>query len=275
MKENANIAREIEYIPVNNIRPNPYQPRKYFNQSAIEELAVSIKNYGILQPLSIRKIGQSSYELITGERRLRAAKLLELETVPVIIAEIIDQDSALLALIENLQREDLNYIEEAQSYYHLINDHGLTQEEVAQKVGKTQSTIANKLRLLRLSDLVQKMIIDKSLSERHARALLRLPDEELQIKVLNKIIKNKLNVKKTEELIERTRQELIEGDGDLKNKNNRKKSRARVKSYINFRIYVNTIRNAFEEIKKTGIKATFEQKDHDEYLEIKIRLPKK
>lgn len=275
MKENANIAREIEYIPINDIRPNPYQPRKYFNQSAIEELAVSIKNYGILQPLSVRKIGQSSYELIAGERRLRAAKLLELETVPVIVIEIVDQDSALLALIENLQREDLNYIEEAQSYYHLINDHGLTQEEVAQKVGKTQSTIANKLRLLRLSEPVRKMVIDKSLSERHARALLRLPDEELQMEVLDKVIKNKLNVKKTEELIEKTRQKLIEGNNDLENQNNRKKSRARVKSYINFRIYVNTIRNAFEEIKKTGIKATFEQKDHDEYLEIKIKLPKK
>ncbi len=275
MKENANITREIEYIPVNDIRPNPYQPRKYFNQSAIEELAVSIKNYGILQPLSVRKIGQSSYELIAGERRLRAAKLLELETVPVIVVEIVDQDSALLALIENLQREDLNYIEEAQSYYHLINDHGLTQEEVAQKVGKTQSTIANKLRLLRLSEPVRKKVIDKSLSERHARALLRLPDEELQMEVLDKVIKNKLNVKKTEELIEKTRQKLVEGNNDLENQNNRKKSRARVKSYINFRIYVNTIRNAFEEIKKTGIKATFEQKDHKDYLEIKIRLPKK
>ncbi|RBP36686.1 nucleoid occlusion protein [Garciella nitratireducens] len=276
MKENANIAREIEYIPVNNIRPNPYQPRKYFNQSAIEELATSIKNYGILQPLSVRKIGESSYELIAGERRLRAAKLLELETVPVIVVEIVDQDSALIALIENLQREDLNYIEEAQSYYHLINDHGLTQEQVAQKVGKTQSTIANKLRLLRLSEAVQKVVIDQSLSERHARALLRLPDEELQMDVLNKIIKNKLNVKKTEELIEKTRQKLIEQDHKLKDsKSNRKKSRARVKSYINFRIYVNTIRNAFEEIKKTGVQATFEQKDHEDFLEIKIKLPKK
>ncbi|SJZ89519.1 nucleoid occlusion protein [Garciella nitratireducens] len=276
MKENANIAREIEYIPVNNIRPNPYQPRKYFNQSAIEELATSIKNYGILQPLSVRKIGESSYELIAGERRLRAAKLLELETVPVIVVEIVDQDSALIALIENLQREDLNYIEEAQSYYHLINDHGLTQEQVAQKVGKTQSTIANKLRLLRLSESVQKVVIDQSLSERHARALLRLPDEELQMDVLNKIIKNKLNVKKTEELIEKTRQKLIEQDHKLKDsKSNRKKSRARVKSYINFRIYVNTIRNAFEEIKKTGVQATFEQKDHEDFLEIKIKLPKK
>ena len=126
-----------------------------------------------------------------------------------------------------------------------------------------------------MSEPVRKKVIDKSLSERHARALLRLPDEELQMEVLDKVIKNKLNVKKTEELIEKTRQKLVEGNNDLENQNNRKKSRARVKSYINFRIYVNTIRNAFEEIKKTGIKATFEQKDHKDYLEIKIRLPKK
>lgn len=273
MKETASIAREIENVPVKNIRPNPYQPRKYFNQTAIEELASSIENYGILQPLSVRKIGESNYELIAGERRLRAAQLLNLETVPVIIVEIVDQDAAILALIENLQREDLNYIEEAQSYYHLINDHGLTQEEVAQKVGKSQSTIANKLRLLRLSDSVRKQVIDQSLSERHARALLRLPDEVMQAEVLDKVIKNKLNVKKTEELIEKTRERLVTGNKGAGK--NRKRSRAKVKSYINFRIYINTIRNAFEEIKKTGIQATLEQKDYDDYLEIKIKLPKK
>src|SRR5690554_1917315 len=202
MKSSA-VPSEIEHISVDNIRPNPYQPRKYFNQAAIEELAVSIENYGILQPLSVRKIGDTSYELVAGERRLRAAKLLGLETVPSIIVEIIEQDSAVLALIENIQREDLNYIEEAISYSHLINDHGLTQEEIAKKVGKTQSTIANKLRLLRLSDQVKKILIDKALSERHARALLRLPDEELQMEIIKKVLENNMTVKKTEELIEK------------------------------------------------------------------------
>ncbi len=270
MKENA-VSKEIEYIPVEDIRPNPYQPRKYFNQSAIEELAISIENYGILQPLSVRRIGSSNYELIAGERRLRAAKLLGLESVPSIVVETIDQDSAVLALIENLQREDLNYMEEAQSYSHLINDHGLTQEEIAKKVGKTQSTIANKLRLLRLSERVKKILLDRNLSERHARALLRLPDEELQIEILKKVLDNNLTVKKTEELIEKTRAKLLERDEP---RERRKKSKARVKSYINLRIYVNTLRSAFEEIRKTGVKATFEQRDHDDYIEIKVRIPK-
>jgi ParB family chromosome partitioning protein len=112
MKETA-ISREVEYLPVDHIRPNPYQPRKYFNQATIEELAVSIESYGILQPLSVRKIGETSFELVAGERRLRAAKLLGMEKVPSIIVEIVDKDSAMLALIENIQREDLNYIEEA------------------------------------------------------------------------------------------------------------------------------------------------------------------
>lgn len=271
MKASA-ISREIENISVGNIRPNPYQPRKYFNQAAIEELAVSIENYGILQPLSVRKIGETSFELIAGERRLRAAKLIGLETVPSIIVEIVEQDSAVLALIENIQREDLNYIEEAISYNHLINDHGLTQEEIAKKVGKTQSTIANKLRLLRLSDHVKKTLIDKSLSERHARALLRLPDEELQIEILKKVLDNNMTVKKTEELIEKTRHKLMEVNNHTGDK--RKRSRAKVKSYINFRIYINTIKNAYQEIKNSGINATFEQKDYNDYTEIKIRLPK-
>lgn len=271
MKETA-ISREVEYLPVDHIRPNPYQPRKYFNQATIEELAVSIENYGILQPLSVRKIGETSFELVAGERRLRAAKLLGMEKVPSIIVEIVDKDSAMLALIENIQREDLNYIEEAISYKHLIDDHGLTQEEIAKRVGKTQSTIANKLRLLRLSDNIKKILIDKSLSERHARALLRLPDEELQEEVLKKIIDNNMTVKKTEEIIEKTRRKFLHVNNLVGDK--RKRSRAKVKSYINSRIYINTIKNAFLEIKNTGINATYEQNDFKDYVEIKIKLPK-
>lgn len=271
MKTNA-VSKEIEYISVDHLRPNPYQPRKYFNQAAIEELAVSIESYGMLQPLSVRRIGETSFELIAGERRLRAAKLLGLKTVPSIIMETIEQDSAVLALIENVQREDLNYIEEAISYSHLINDHGLTQEEIAKKIGKTQSTIANKLRLLRLSDNIKKTLIDNSLSERHARALLRLPDEELQIEILKKVSDHRMTVKKTEELVEKTRRKLVEVNNHTGDK--RKRSRAKVKSYINFRIYINTIKNAFQEIKNSGINASFDQKEYDGYIEIKIRLPK-
>lgn len=153
---NAPKTKPVAYLPVDAIRPNPYQPRRHFDQKALEELAESIKSYGVLQPISVRRQTASIYELVAGERRLRASKLAGLETVPVIVTDFDESDSALVALLENLQREDLSYMEEAQGYAHLINQHRLTQEEVAAKVGKNQSTIANKLRILKLGPLVKR-----------------------------------------------------------------------------------------------------------------------
>ncbi|MFZ7133498.1 MAG: nucleoid occlusion protein [Eubacteriales bacterium] len=263
---------EVEYIPVEYIKPNPYQPRSRFTNSSLEELAASIKAYGVLQPITVKKSNDHSYELIAGERRLRASKLLGLKSIPAIVKEIIDSDSAMIALIENIQRENLNFLEEAESYQQLIFHHKLTQEQIAQKVGKTQSTIANKLRLLRLDKDIRKTLIDSDLSERHARALLRLPDEELQREALNKVISKKLNVKKTEDLIENIREkELINNH----NEKLTKESRARVKSFINIKIYLNTIKNAFNEVIKTGINATYSEKDIGDAIEIKIKIQKK
>ena len=145
---------EIVKINIDEVIPNIYQPRKYFNEEAIEELSQSIKQYGIIQPLTVRKRGEI-FELVAGERRLRAAKLAKLETDPCNIVDITDSESAEIALLENLQREDLNYIEEAEAYYNLINDHNFTQDELAKRMGKKQSTIANKLRLLKLSSEVR------------------------------------------------------------------------------------------------------------------------
>src|SRR5690606_7608668 len=161
----------------------------------------SIKAFGLIQPISVRKLQDENYELIAGERRLRASELAELEKIPAIVLEYKDRESAMMALIENLQREDLNFIEEAEGYYNLIEDHGLTQQELAEKIGKSQSTIANKLRILKLPDDIKKDLIEYNLTERHGRALLKLPDYDLQRMVLDRVIKNDLNVSKTESLV--------------------------------------------------------------------------
>ena len=198
----------VTKIPVKNILPNPYQPRKSFNQIELDELCNSIKQFGVVQPISVRLISGNKYELIAGERRLRAAKMAKMENIPAIILKVNDKDSAVLALIENLQRENLNFFEEAEGYYNLINDYNLTQEEVAKQIGKSQSNIANKLRLLKLPEKIVKVIIDETLTERHARALLRLPTIELQCKVLADIVGNSLNVKETELLIDSMLKEI-------------------------------------------------------------------
>ncbi|MCT4597296.1 MAG: nucleoid occlusion protein [Vallitalea sp.] len=256
----------VTFISVNNIRPNPYQPRKVFDKLMLDELANSIKEFGIMQPISVRRINEEYYELIAGERRLRATKLAGLTEIPAIIIEVNDKDSAVIALIENLQRENLNYIEEAEGYYNLINDYDLTQEEVAKQVGKSQSTIANKLRILKLSKEVKKVLLDNNLSERHARALLKLPSEELQLSILNKVIEQSLNVKKTEELIDRTLNRIFEQEN--------KKDKPVIKRYLkDIRIFTNTIKQAVDMMESSGIEVDYKVKEVDDSYEISIVIP--
>ena len=249
--------KKVMEIPIENIVPNPYQPRKVFSQAALEELSNSIKVYGILQPITVRQ-KDDKYELIAGERRFRAAKLANLQAVPAIINNMSDESSAVLALLENLQREDLNFIEEAEAYFNLINDHKFTQDELAKRMGKKQSTIANKLRILKLSHTVREACLENKLTERHARALLSLPNEELQLSVINKIIKNSLNVKATEELINK---ELLKIAGEELNNKNKK----RVKSVFPAKLYVNTIKQVFD---KFNIPAEYKFKDDEEFIQI-------
>ncbi len=257
---------KITFISVNNIRPNPYQPRKVFDKLMLDELANSIKEFGVMQPVSVRRINQEYFELIAGERRLRATKLAGLTEIPAIIIDVNDKDSAVIALIENLQRENLNYIEEAEGYYNLISDYDLTQEEVAKQVGKSQSTIANKLRILKLSDQVKKILLDNRLSERHARALLKLPSEKLQISILNKVIEQTLNVKKTEELIDRTLNRMMEQN---------KKNKSTVKRYLkDIRIFTNTIKQAVDMIESSGVDVDYKVKEVDDAYEISIVIPR-
>lgn len=256
----------IVNLPIDSIAPNPYQPRKEFSSNAIEELSASIKEYGILQPINVRRIGRDSYELIAGERRLRASKLAGMNNIPAIVVEVVEQDSAVIALIENLQREDLNFMEEAEGYFNLIHDHGMTQEELAKKVGKKQSTIANKLRLLKLTPEIKSIILANGLTERHARALLKLPDEALQKKALAAVVKRSLNVKKTEELVDKLLDDIAAAKEDRPEK--------RIRGKINYNIYINTIKNTYKEILKTGYKVEYGQVDKGDYVEITLKVPK-
>ena len=257
---------EIKNIPIKSIKPNPYQPRRDFNKQALEELSQSIKSFGVIQPISVRRIQDDNYELIAGERRLRASELANLEEIPAIILEYKDNESAMVALIENLQREDLNFIEEAEGFNNLIVDHGFTQLELAEKMGKSQSTIANKLRLLKLPEDIQRDLIEYDLTERHGRALLKLPDDELRREVLDKVIKNSLNVSKTEELVNGILSDLVTEE--------EKESKQNIKALISTRIYLNTIKKAYTAIKDSGIDAKYKEKDKGDFVEVTIQIPK-
>lgn len=259
------MEKTISFIAVDLICPNVYQPRKIFDEESIKDLAKSIKVHGIIQPLSVRKIDENKYELIAGERRLRAAKEAGLTEVPVIICDINDKDSAAIALLENLQREDLNFYEEAIAYDNLIKVHSYTQEQLSEVIGKKQSTIANKLRLLKLDKKLINLLIDNKLTERHGRALLKLPNVELQNKVLDHVIQEGLNVKKTEELIER---ELLK----LSNIEVAQDGKKRIKGAFSPAIYVNTVKQVFD---KYGVKAKYRSKESEDNIQVIITIEKK
>lgn len=266
------LHQEIKYIPIDKIRPNPYQPRRTFNRRSLEELSQSIKSYGVIQPISVRQISNETYEIIAGERRLRASELANLEKIPALIVDYVDKESAIIALIENLQREDLNFIEEAEGYNNLINDHNLTQQELAEKIGKSQSTIANKLRLLKLPGDIQRALVEEGLTERHGRVLLKLPDDETRRLVLEKVINNSLNVSETEELVENILDSLRKKEEEEHEEEN--VARQKIKSLINVRIYLNTIKNAYKAIKEYGIHAEYKEADKVDHVEVVIKIPK-
>ncbi len=267
MDNMQSVQAEIKIIPIKSIRPNPYQPRKKFNRRALEELSQSIKTYGLIQPISVRKLCDESYELIAGERRLRASEIADLEEIPAIIVNYKDQDSAMVALIENLQREDLTFVEEAEGYFNLINDHGFTQQELAEKLGKSQSTIANKLRILKLPEDIKELLVENNLSERHARALLRLPDDDLKREVTAKIVKQDLTVNKTEKLIEDILDDLTKDDEEKHSQN--------IKGLINIKIYLNTLKTAYKAIKDNCETAKYSEKDMGDYVQVTVQIPKK
>lgn len=257
---------KISDIPIIKIRPNKAQPRKVFNEEDLNALSQSIAENGILQPLTVRKVSATEYELIAGERRLRASVMAGLRKVPCIVIKCSEKESAVYALLENLQRSDLGMFEEARGVSRLIRRYGLTQQEAAVKLGKTQSTIANKLRLLRLTYEEQEWIENAGLSERHARALLKLGDEGARREALSKIISENLNVQQSENLIN-----LMLSSSP---KNNKKQgtSKAVIKDV---RIFVNTINKAIDTMRLAGIEAQSDKTDTDNFIEYTIRIPKK
>ena len=253
---------QIIQVPLSKIVPNPYQPRKEFELEALSELADSIRQYGVLQPLLVSPGKGDTYILIAGERRLRASNMAGLGTVPVIVSEYTTQQIAEIALIENLQRKDLHYLEEAEGYEKLLNTFHLTQESMAVRVGKKQSTIANKLRLMRLPVSLRNKLLDSDLTERHARVLLKLENEEVQKAVLQKVIRDQLNVKQTEILVEKTLKEA----GKL----NQKKPRLMIVSDV--RIYLNSIREVMDTVKKSGIPSSMEQDMDGDDVVVTLRI---
>jgi ParB family chromosome partitioning protein len=253
---------QVLQVPLSKIVPNPYQPRKEFESEALSELADSIRQYGVLQPLLVAPGKDGTYILIAGERRLRASIMAGLGTVPVIVSEYTTQQIAEIALIENLQRKDLHYLEEAEGYEKLVNTFHLTQESMAIRVGKKQSTIANKLRLLRLPVSVRNKLHDSKLTERHARVLLKLENEETQKAVLQKVLKGNLNVRQTEALVEKT----------LKENGKLDKKKPRIVIVNDVRIYLNSIREIMETVKTSGIPASMEQDMDGDDVVVTLRI---
>ncbi|MBN9654368.1 nucleoid occlusion protein [Halobacillus sp. GSS1] len=254
---------EVVQVPVERVQPNRYQPRAIFNNEKISELAQTIHTHGMIQPIVLRRLNEEEYELIAGERRWRAVQSLGWETVPAIIREMNDSQTASVALIENLQREELTVIEEAVAYAKLLELHQITQEALAQRLGKSQSTIANKLRLLKLPESVQQAVMDKKITERHARALIALKEEEQQEKILAEIIEKQLNVKQTEERIAKL------------NDPSPKKKKPKMKGVNkDMRIAMNTIRQSLTMVTDTGIDLETDEEDHDDYYQITIKIPK-
>lgn len=255
-------------LSVNTIVPNEYQPRSEFDEEKIIELARTLHTHGIIQPIVVREKSEDVYELIAGERRWRAAQHLEWETIPAIIRNLTDTETASIALIENIQREQLSVIEEARAYEQLIAMHELTQEALAQRLGKSQSTVANRLRLLTLPDSIQQALLQKQMTERHARALMRLKSVEEQLSFFEKIIEEKLTVRDLEQLIINYLEE-----NNLKNRKPKRKTKAKIVSK-DIRIVTNTIRRSLDLIKNTGVDFESEEIDHDEYYEITIKVKK-
>ncbi|NLB42013.1 MAG: nucleoid occlusion protein [Clostridiales bacterium] len=270
-------SKRIENIPIHRIKPNPYQPRKSFSVNGLEELAQSIRQYGVIQPITVRRSTQDGYELIAGERRLRAAKLAGFDYIPAIIMNTYEQDSAIMAMIENLQRENLHYLEEAKGYASLIRDHEFTQEELAIRLGKNQSTIANKLRILKLSDEIKDILIREGLTERHARALLKLPDDESRMQAVKQIIDNKLNVRDTEGVVDYFLQKETEKQNKKCNKmevDSKKTQKKIFKRTKDIRIFINTIKNAVNLLKNYGMAVQYYQYDKGDKIEIVVTIPK-
>jgi ParB family chromosome partitioning protein len=253
----------IHMLPIERISPNPRQPRRHFPEQPLRELADSIRQHGVLQPLTVQKT-PGGYVLVAGERRLRAAGLAGLTHVPCLLVRATPQDSALLALVENLQRCDLHYLEEAAAISKLITTYGMSQEEAARRLGRSQPAVANKLRLLRLSPACGELLRKYELTERHARALLRLEDEDTRLAALRHIGEKKLTVAAAEEYIEvQLQKKQMEG-----------KEKKRLFIIKDVRLFLNSVDRGMETIRRAGVDARFDRQESEEEITITIQIPK-
>ncbi|AJK85734.1 MULTISPECIES: nucleoid occlusion protein [Lysinibacillus] len=270
--EAVQTAEEVIKLPIDEIVPNRFQPRTIFDDEKIEELSRTIHTHGVIQPIVVRKTSENQYEIIAGERRYRAMKKLQWTEVPAIVRNLTDKETASIALIENLQREELTAIEEAVAYQKLLELHELTQEALAQRLGKGQSTVANKLRLLRLPDEVQQAILQRKISERHARALIAIKDQPLQLEILQQTVDSDWNVRQLEEQI----QAILHPVTDEQEESVPKKARPKRKAISkDVRIALNTIKQSLTMVTKSGITVNTEEEDTEEYYQITVKIPKK
>lgn len=260
---------KIVYLALDQITRNPFQPRKEFSQQELTELAQSILSYGLIQPIVVRS-AKDGYQIVAGERRFRACIMIGLREIPAIVQDMDDEKAAEVSLVENLQRKELNYFEEANAYSLLINSFGMTQEELAQKIGRSQSAIANKLRLLKLPSRIRGMIEPDTVSERHCRALLKLNSLEMQIEVVREIYKHELTVRETEELVEKIQQHNI--PQEIKSNDNGQNVSMIIRDA---RIFLNTIKETVNRARETGIDISMSENDNEEQYEIYIKISKK
>lgn len=255
---------EIRQIPVNSVVFSPFQVRRGFEEEDLRDLAQSIKEHGVLQPVIVRPFNKG-FELIAGERRVRACKMLGLQNIPAVIRNMDDSEVALVGLVENLQRQDLSPIEEAEGYRRLIEEFGLTQEAVAQRVGRSQPTIANKLRLLRLPEEIREAISREIITERHARALLSMKGDDQRDKAFKTIVEKGLNVQQAEAFIDEVAASL----------NGRKPAtRRRIHVVRDIRIFLNTFRQAVKALKRAGLDAVMEESEEGDMIRVVVRVSK-
>lgn len=261
-----NRSEHLIHLPIEYIRPNPYQPRRHFSEEDLKELSDSIKSVGLIQPITVRVI-KDGYELVVGERRLRAASIAGLKEIPVMLVNMNDQESATVALIENIQRDDLNFFEEAIAFERLMKDQQWTQKEIAEMLGKKQSTISNKIRLLAIPQPIRDMLIKHQLTERHARALLKLDKTADLRKVAGRIVKEQLNVKETEKMVSQLTQESDSTD-------DKQGSRKKIRGIASFRIYLNTLKQSVDTIRAAGGQVSYEEISTDVGVEVRIHIKK-
>lgn len=261
MKQRLKCAAEVYSIPQELIAPNPNQPRKRFDFDELESLAQSIRENGILQPITVRRTEDKGYELIAGERRLRAARLVGLVKVPALVIDMDSKESAMFALIENLQRQELDFFDEAQALETLITDFNMSRDELSKRVGIAQSTLSNKLRILKLPEDMRFRLSRAGLSERHARALLMLENDVQRERALSIIIDRHLNVAESERMI-------------LHMLNKNKKQRNGLKGIRDVRLFINTLNHAVDTIRRAGVDADTARSETEEYIEYVVRIPK-